>query len=86
MSNPIIQINQLYKKYKDADDFSVNDLNLVVAEKEIFGLLGPNGAGKTTLLSMLCSLVKPTSGTFAINHLTYDKNANDIKKIIGVVP
>lgn len=86
MSNSIIQINQLYKKYKDADDFSVNDLNLVVAEKEIFGLLGPNGAGKTTLLSMLCGLVKPTSGTFAINHLTYDKNAIDIKKIIGVVP
>lgn len=86
MSNSIIQINQLYKKYKDADDFSVNDLNLVVEEKEIFGLLGPNGAGKTTLLSMLCGLVKPTSGTFAINHLTYDKNAIDIKKIIGVVP
>lgn len=86
MSNSIIQINQLYKKYKDADDFSVNDLNLVVAEKDIFGLLGPNGAGKTTLLSMLCGLVKPTSGTFAINHLTYDKNANNIKKIIGVVP
>lgn len=86
MSNSIIQINQLYKKYKDADDFSVNDLNLVVEEKEIFGLLGPNGAGKTTLLSMLCGFVKPTSGTFSINHLTYDKNANDIKKIIGVVP
>ncbi len=86
MNTPIIQINKLYKKYKDADDFSVNDLNLVVAEKEIFGLLGPNGAGKTTLLSMLCGLIKPTSGSFIIDHFTYDKNANDIKKIIGVVP
>jgi ABC-2 type transport system ATP-binding protein len=86
MSNSIIQINQLYKKYKDADDFSVNDLSLIIQENEIFGLLGPNGAGKTTLLSMLCGLIKPTSGNFAINHLTYDKNANDIKKIIGVVP
>jgi len=86
MSNSIIQINQLYKKYKDADDFSVNDLSLIIEENEIFGLLGPNGAGKTTLLSMLCGLIKPTSGTFTINHLTYDKNANDIKKIIGVVP
>jgi ABC-2 type transport system ATP-binding protein len=86
MNNPVIHINQLYKKYKDADDFSVNNLSLVIEEKEIFGLLGPNGAGKTTLLSMLCGLIKPTSGTFTINNLSYDKNANNIKKIIGVVP
>ncbi|MET0760327.1 MAG: ABC transporter ATP-binding protein [Flavobacterium sp.] len=86
MNTTIIHINQLYKKYAGADDFSVNNLSLDIAEKEIFGLLGPNGAGKTTLLSMLCGLIKPTSGNFTINNLSYDKNANSIKKIIGVVP
>jgi ABC-2 type transport system ATP-binding protein len=82
----IIQINQLYKQYKDADCFSVNNLNLTIEEKEIYGLLGPNGAGKTTLLSMLCGIIKPTSGTFSINNMTYEKNAFEIKKSIGVVP
>lgn len=86
MSTPIININQLYKKYAAADDFSVNNLSLHIEEKEIFGLLGPNGAGKTTLLLMLCGLIKPTMGNFTINNLSYDKNANSIKKIIGVVP
>lgn len=86
MSHPIIQIDRLYKKYKDADDFSVNNLNLIVEENEIFGLLGPNGAGKTTLLSMLCGLIKPTSGRFLINDLSYEKKGTDLKKIIGVVP
>ena len=86
MSHPIIQIDQLYKKYKDTDDFSVNNLNLIVEENEIFGLLGPNGAGKTTLISMLCGLIKPTSGYFFINNLSYDKKATELKKIIGVVP
>jgi ABC-2 type transport system ATP-binding protein len=82
----IIQINQLYKQYKEADSFSVNNLNLAIEEKEIYGLLGPNGAGKTTLLSMLCGIIKPTSGNFSINNLTYEKNAFEIKKSIGVVP
>jgi ABC-2 type transport system ATP-binding protein len=86
MSNSIIQINNLYKKYKEADFFSVNNLSLEIIENEIFGILGPNGAGKTTLISMLCGLVKPTSGSFIIDNFSYDKKANSIKKIIGVVP
>ena len=83
---PIIQITELTKKYKDAEMYSLNHITLDINEGEIFGLLGPNGAGKTTLISMLCGLIKPTSGSFGINNLTYDKNAYEIKKIIGVVP
>lgn len=83
---PIIQITELTKKYKDAETYSLNHITLDINEGEIFGLLGPNGAGKTTLISMLCGLIKPTSGSFGINNLTYSKNANEIKKIIGVVP
>ncbi len=86
MKHSIIQIDQLCKKYKGADDFSVNNLNLIIDENEIFGLLGPNGAGKTTLISILCGLIKPTSGQFLINNLSYEKNGTNLKKIIGVVP
>jgi ABC-2 type transport system ATP-binding protein len=83
---PIIQINALSKKYKDAEDFSLKELSLSIYEGQIFGLLGPNGAGKTTLISMLCGLIKPTSGSFTIANLMYADHASDIKKIIGVVP
>lgn len=86
MTKEIIHISNLYKQYVGADYFSVNNLNLCIDEKEIYGLLGPNGAGKTTLISMLCGLIKPTSGSFSINGLTYSQNAFAIKKIIGVVP
>lgn len=82
----IIQINQLFKKYKGADYFSINNLNLAIEEKEIYGLIGPNGAGKTTLLSMLCGIIRPTSGNFSINGLSYENNSLEIKKTIGVVP
>ncbi|SFN50084.1 ABC-2 type transport system ATP-binding protein [Bizionia echini] len=82
----MIDIQHISKKYKGADNFSVTNLDLSISEKEIFGLLGPNGAGKTTLISILCSLIKPTSGTFSIAGLTYQKNKNQLKQIIGIVP
>ena len=82
----IIQISNLSKIYKDAEMYSLNDFSLDIKEGQIFGLLGPNGAGKTTLISILCGLVKPTSGSFSIDNLVYAKNPNEIKKIIGVVP
>lgn len=86
MSNPVIEIKSLSKKYKEADFFSVNNLSLVVNKGAIFGLLGPNGAGKTTLISMLCGLIKPTSGNFTIEGHTYKNDGYAIKKTIGVVP
>lgn len=82
----IIQITALSKKYKDAEMYSLDDFTLTIKEGQIFGLLGPNGAGKTTLISMLCGLVKPSSGSFTIDNMTYSKNSDEIKKIIGVVP
>lgn len=82
----IIKIESLSKKYKDADQYSLNNVSLDINEGEIFGLLGPNGAGKTTLISMLCGLVKPTSGHFTIDDLSYSNHSSKIKKIIGVVP
>lgn len=82
----IIQIESLSKKYKNAEMYSLNNVSLNINEGQIFGLLGPNGAGKTTLISMLCGLVKPTSGHFTIDGLDYQHHASKIKKIIGVVP
>ncbi|NGX83294.1 ABC transporter ATP-binding protein [Aequorivita sp. KMM 9714] len=82
----MIQINQLSKKYKGAELFSVKDLDLKVEEGEIYGLLGPNGAGKTTLISMLTSLLKPTSGTFTIDGLNFKEHKIQLKQLIGIVP
>lgn len=82
----IIQVDNLSKKYKDSDYYSVEHLSLTVVEGEVFGLLGPNGAGKTTLISMLCGLVKPTSGSFTIAGLSYRNKPMQIRKLIGVVP
>ncbi len=82
----MIEINNLSKKYNDADNFSVQNLSLKIEDGDIFGLLGPNGAGKTTLISILCSLLKPTSGSFSINNLTFQNSRAQLKHLIGIVP
>ncbi|MCF6346958.1 MAG: ABC transporter ATP-binding protein [Flavobacteriaceae bacterium] len=86
MSSSIIHIQEISKKYKGADEYSIQQLSLSIAEGEIIGLLGPNGAGKTTLISMLCGLLKPTSGSLTINDLSFKQNSKKIKQLIGVVP
>ncbi len=64
---------------------AVNELNLTVNEGEIFGLLGPNGAGKTTLISMLCTILKPTSGRAWVNGFDVVKEPGKVRKSIGIV-
>lgn len=64
---------------------AVYELDLEVKEGEIFGLLGPNGAGKTTLISMLCTILKPTSGRAWVNGFDIVKEPGKVRKSIGIV-
>lgn len=43
---------------------AVQDLNLTIKEKQLYGLVGPNGAGKTTVFNMITGVYKPTTGKF----------------------
>ena len=67
MSFNVIQLYDLKKYFKEVK--AVDGVNFSIDQGEIFGLLGPNGAGKTTILNILCTLLKPTSGTATVcNH------------------
>jgi ABC-2 type transport system ATP-binding protein len=79
----VIKTEALSKKFGKIA--AVNELNLEVEEGEIFGLLGPNGAGKTTLISMLCTMLKPTSGKAWVNGFDVVKESGKVRKSIGIV-
>jgi ABC-2 type transport system ATP-binding protein len=64
---------------------AVDDVSFAVERGEIFGFLGPNGAGKTTTIGMLCTLLRPTSGTARLNGYDIVKQPHDVRKSIGLV-
>jgi ABC-2 type transport system ATP-binding protein len=78
-----IQTHQLTKTYNSFN--AVDKLDIAVETGEIFGLLGPNGAGKTTTISMLCTILKPTSGSATVNGFDIVREANKVRKSIGIV-
>lgn len=87
MSNKaFIQITGLTKWYKQAEEPALDNIDLSIDKKEIFGLLGPNGAGKTTTISILCNQINATEGTVTIDGKDLHHDRENLKKIIGVVP
>jgi len=86
MSDPIIEIKNLYKIYSGNALPAVNNLSLAIEKGEIFGLLGPNGAGKTTTINILCGLRRFNSGELRICNYSVKNEIEKIKPLIGVVP
>lgn len=82
MTNKIIQVSNLVKKYGNFE--AVKGISFDVYEGEIFGLLGPNGAGKSTTLEIIETLREKTSGEVIVDGLNLDESPGEIKKVIGV--
>lgn len=82
MLKKIIEVKDLVKNYGSFQ--AVKGISFDVHEGEIFGLLGPNGAGKSTTLEIIETLREKTSGEVLVDGFNIDKDANAIKKVIGV--
>jgi ABC-2 type transport system ATP-binding protein len=78
-----IEVRELYKTYDGVQ--AVNGISFEIGYGELFGFLGPNGAGKTTTISILCTLLKPTSGQAYIAGFDVSKESDKIREHIGLV-
>lgn len=79
-----IETNNLTKYYGKAR--GIIDLNLKVAERDIFGFIGPNGAGKSTTIRILLNMIKPTSGEAFVFGKDVTKNSKQVLSEIGYMP
>ena len=82
-----IEISALCKTYKGKKFSSVvalKNLDLTVAQGEIFGFLGPNGAGKSTTIKALLGLIRPTAGSARI--MGVDISSHEARRGVGYLP
>jgi ABC-2 type transport system ATP-binding protein len=63
---------------------AVDNLSLDIKEGEIYAFLGPNGAGKSTTVKILVTLLNATSGTATIFGKDINKDAAEVRLLIGV--
>jgi ABC-2 type transport system ATP-binding protein len=68
------------------DFLAVDRLTLDLPPGSICAFLGPNGAGKSTTVKMLTGLLAPTSGSATVAGLDVVRDAQKIKRRIGVLP
>ncbi len=81
----MITINNLSKKYKNADRYAVNNLSLTVNDGEVFGFIGSNGAGKSTTIKCITGILPFSEGSIEIAGYDLSKDIISAKKNIGYV-
>src|SRR6516162_653117 len=79
-----IEVRDITKKFGSFT--AVGGISFSVEHGEIFALLGPNGAGKSTLIRMLTTLIPSTSGAASIYGHDVVKEADAVRRLIGVIP
>ena len=85
MTKNLITIDKLSKVYDNGFN-ALKTVNLNIKQGEIIAMLGPNGAGKTTLISIVCGIVKPTSGVITVDGFDIIKDYRETRSRIGLVP
>jgi ABC-2 type transport system ATP-binding protein len=79
----MIHVENLVKTFGTVT--AVGGISFDVRPGEIFAFLGPNGAGKTTTIQMLTTLLRPTSGSIAIDGLDPAARPLEVRRRFGIV-
>lgn len=80
-----LEISKLSKTYSNGVQ-ALKDIDLNIENGDFFALLGANGAGKSTTIGLITTLLNKTSGTIKIHDYDLDKEAEQAKSCLGLVP
>ena len=81
---PAIEIRRLSHLYRNHR--ALVDISVRVDPGSIHGFVGPNGAGKTTTLKLICTLLKPQTGTVRVFGHDVLADTRQVRRLIGFMP
>ncbi|HVH65357.1 MAG TPA: ABC transporter ATP-binding protein [Candidatus Acidoferrum sp.] len=84
-SAPIVEVEDLVKRYRKAKTNAVDGISFTVHPGEFFAFLGPNGAGKTTTISILTTTLSPTSGRVRIAGYDVATQSSAVRARTGII-
>ena len=70
---------------KTFENFSLNNINIMLEPGKIMGIIGDNGSGKTSIINLIMGLYKPSSGKIELNGNNVEKDPVGYKNDIGFV-
>jgi len=84
----MIEVKDLHKSFATKNGIvkAVQGVGFTAHDGEITGLLGPNGAGKTTTLRMLYTLMRPDAGNVTVDGFDIVRDAEAVRRRLGVLP
>jgi len=62
--NAVIELENVWFAYNGSP--ILEDVNLLVKERDFLAIVGPNAGGKTTILRLILGLIKPTTGSVKV--------------------
>lgn len=83
----ILEIKNLYFKYKSKKEYTLSNVNLKVMPRERLAITGHIGSGKSTLMRIILKLLYPEKGTIVLkNKCIYDMGVKEYFKMVGFMP
>lgn len=86
MTEPLVQINQMTKRFDKGKLTALNEITASVHAGAVTGLVGPDGAGKTTLLRLIAGLLLPDLGGIRVKGLDPAREARAVHRIVSYMP
>ncbi len=84
---PLIEFKNVSFSYKDSNEYSLKDINLIINENETIGIIGGTGSGKSTLINLIPRFYDSTKGQVLIKGIdTKNYALKELRNLIGIVP